>query len=75
MGEASIFLCQRCFTPAKAAGTCPNCGGELIGCRPGDPDDPCRKPLMNSKGELLSRAPLWWLAYQIPELLVYFDES
>jgi hypothetical protein len=75
MCEVSIYLCQRCFTPAREGGACANCGAEVIGCRPGDPDDPCRKPLMNNKGEVLSRAPMWWLSYRIPELLAYFDET
>lgn len=60
--EVKIFyMCPKCMEPAEEPTPCPNCGGERIPCRPGDPDDPCRKPMMSSSGEIRSRAPVWWL--------------
>jgi len=63
-----ICLCPKCLTPAGEPGACPVCGHELLVCRPGDPDDPCRKPLMTAGGEIKTQAPLWWLTLTLGEL-------
>jgi predicted amidophosphoribosyltransferase len=63
-----IFLCPHCMLPGPEAGACPQCGATLVSCRPGEPDDPCRKPLMDRHGRVLTRAPLWWLQYTVREL-------
>ncbi len=65
----TVFLCPRCLTPHGKAGPCTNCGAELLQCRPGDPDDPCRKPLMTRSGQLTSHAPRWWLHYTVSQLM------
>jgi hypothetical protein len=67
-GGKSFYLCPNCYTAAEAAGACPMCGHELLGCRPGDADDPCRKPLIDSTGQIRSRAPRWWLEKRLPAL-------
>jgi hypothetical protein len=66
--DTEIFLCPNCFLPADKPGECPQCGHTRVGCRPGDPDDPCRRPLIGSDGKLRTRAPLWWLQYTVTNL-------
>ena len=64
MAEEAIkdfYMCPKCLEPALEATPCPNCGGERLHCRPGDPDDPCRKPYMAATEDHISRAPIWWL--------------
>jgi hypothetical protein len=56
-----LYLCETCFYASDQPGVCPDCGHELVECRPGTPDDPCRRPLMDQEGRLLTRAPLWWV--------------
>lgn len=56
-----FYLCPRCLEAAEEPMPCPRCGGQRIQCRPGAADDPCRKPLLSSSGEVRSHAPLWWL--------------
>jgi hypothetical protein len=59
--QPAICLCPNCLTPAVEPGPCHVCGHERLVCRPGDPDDPCRKPLMTANGRIKTQAPLWWL--------------
>jgi hypothetical protein len=73
--DAQIYLCPNCFLAGKEAGDCPQCGHKRVGCRPGDPDDPCRRPLMDSDGNLRSRAPLWWLQYTVTNLTDYLRKQ
>lgn len=68
-----IHICTRCLTPAGEGGTCSFCGGQRISCRPGDPDDPCRRPLMDEAGRVLTRAPRWWLQHTVPQLIEYLE--
>lgn len=56
-----VYLCPRCLSAEDAPGICPRCGEDRLGCRPGDPDDPCRRPIMDARGQVRTRAPLWWL--------------
>ena len=63
-----VYLCPTHLVPTGKPGVCPECGQELLGCRPGDPDDPCRRPIIDQRGRVLTRAPLWWLRYSIHEL-------
>ncbi len=73
METMRVYVCRRCLTPAADAGECAYCGGEKVGCRTGDPDDPCRRPLMDSEGRIQTRAPRWWLHHTVPELMDYFE--
>ncbi|GEM_PF-1519539 len=66
--EPQVFLCPNCLLPAAKPGPCTRCGRQRAGCRPGDPDDPCRKPLMSPGGRVLTRAPLWWLQHTMGNL-------
>lgn len=68
-----IYLCPGCLSPAESSGPCENCGTSVIECRPGDADDPCRRPLMNSQGAVLTRAPVWWLQYRVGALMKHLD--
>lgn len=70
-----IYVCKRCMTPAGDGGSCAYCGGEMVGCRPGDPDDPCWRPLIDADGRVMTRAPRWWLHYSVPELMGHFEGS
>lgn len=63
-----FYLCPNCYTAGEEPGPCPMCGHGLLGCRPGDPDDPCRKPLIDTAGRVRSRAPRWWLEKRLPTL-------
>lgn len=56
-----FFMCPRCLVAQGESGKCPQCSEQLIMCDPGAHDDPCRRPLMNATGQMVSRAPLWWL--------------
>ena len=59
-----LYLCPNCFhalEAIEAVTTCEVCGHTPIVCKPGDPDDPCRKPLMDGDGDVLTRAPQWWI--------------
>ena len=69
MDEASVFLCPRCLTASETAGACEVCGGARLGCRPGDPDDPCRRPIIDGRGRVRTRAPLWWLRTSVRPLI------
>ena len=63
-----IFLCPQCLVASDAPGACTRCGRERLTCRPGDPDDPCRRPLIDAAGRVRSRAPLWWLRHTVTRL-------
>ncbi len=58
---AQVYLCPRCLSAEASPGLCPRCGEERLACRPGDPEDPCRRPIMDAEGRVRTRAPLWWL--------------
>ncbi len=73
--DAEVYLCPNCLLPGGEAGKCPECGNERLSCRPGDPDDPCRRPLMDAAGNLRTRAPLWWLQYTVTDLTNYLREQ
>jgi hypothetical protein len=64
----AFFLCPRCLSAAESPGKCQRCGVERLGCRPGEVDDPCRRPLMSPDGRILTRAPLWWLRFSVAEV-------
>ncbi len=70
-----FYICRRHLVPRVEPGHCPDCELELIECRPGDPDDPCRRPRMDSKGRVLTRAPLWWLRLTLGELSDRWEEE
>ncbi len=71
MGKPSelIYLCRRGFHTQGQAGKCPRDGLELVRCKPGAPDDPCRKPLMEAQGRVMTRAPRWWLPHTVRRLM------
>jgi hypothetical protein len=74
--EGSItYLCSRCFSFEDAAGTCPRCGIARIECLPGKADDPHRRPIMNERGQVRSRAPRWWLRHTVGRLLRLINED
>ncbi len=67
--EPRIYMCPRHLVPQLGPGKCPqDCALELIECLPGDPDDPCRRPLVDENGSIKTRAPLWWLRHSVSEL-------
>jgi len=70
-----VYLCPRCLQGQEQAGDCPRCGEPLLTCRPGDADDPCRKPIMDRHGRVRSRAPLWWLRHSVEELARRFENK
>jgi hypothetical protein len=70
-----IYLCPQCLEAQVSPGDCPNDGSELLTCKPGDPDDPCRRPLMDAKGQIKTRAPAWWLKYTVKDLMNLIEEE
>jgi len=70
-----VYLCPRCLDSQASAGICPRCGLERLGCRPGDPDDPCRRPLVDDAGQVRTRAPLWWLRRTVGPLMRHLDHG
>ena len=67
--EQVVYCCTRCTTGATEPGTCDICGGTRVECRPGGDGDPVRRPLMDATGNVVTRAPIWWLRYTIPTLI------
>jgi len=68
-GQGEImYVCPHCFTASDSPGKCGVCGYQLHEFRPGDVDDPCRCPVINERGEVVTHAPLWWLRSVAPEL-------
>ena len=63
-----VYLCANCMLPGDSPGPCPRCGRERLTCRPGDPDDPCRRPWIDAQGQVRTRAPLWWLKQTVGSL-------
>ena len=66
---ALLHVCTRCLTPSAEADPCRYCGGQKVACRTGGEGDPLRRPLIDRGGRLLTRAPIWWLHYTVPELI------
>lgn len=73
--DLTLYLCPNHLIPSDQPGICPRCDREMVGCRPGDPDDPCRRPMMDQHGRILTRAPLWWLHYSVAELTQRFQDK
>ncbi len=67
--EIIIYVCKRCTTSAGEPGKCVYCGGVKVACHPGDDGDPRRRPLLDKEGNIVTRAPIWWLHETIPELV------
>lgn len=64
-----VYCCTRCTTAAGEGGTCDICGGQRVECQPGAAGDPVRRPLIDASGNILTRAPIWWLRQTVPTLL------
>jgi hypothetical protein len=64
-----VYLCSNCLLAGDSPGPCPRCGRLRLTCRPGDADDPCRRPLIDSAGAVRTRAPLWWLTQSVGPLM------
>jgi hypothetical protein len=73
METLQVYLCPRCLSAEGGPGLCPRCGEARLGCRPGEPDDPCRRPIMDSRGQVRTRAPLWWLRASLAQLPSWLD--
>lgn len=67
--EMVVYVCTRCTASAGEPGKCEYCGGQKVACRPGEDDDPIRRPLIDADGNVLTRAPIWWLIYTVPGLM------
>jgi hypothetical protein len=63
-----IYLCPNCFTPADQPGPCAECGTPVEEFCPGGEDDLCRRPVINSRGEICTHVPLWWIRKAAPAL-------
>lgn len=70
-----VYLCPQCLEAQASPGACPNDGSELLTCKPGDPNDPCRRPLIDAEGHVKTRAPAWWLKYTVTRLMNLIEEE
>lgn len=70
-----VYVCVRCLTPAGEGGSCQFCGGPRVECNVGAEGDPGRRPLMTRSGEVLTRAPVWWLLRTIPQLMEQLEDE
>lgn len=70
-----VYLCPNCYTAGDAPGPCSSCGHQVVECRPGDADDPCRRPLEDGQGRIRTRAPRWWLEKTLPGLMEILGRS
>jgi len=62
-----LYVCERCFSTDTAPGPCPRCGRPRRDCHPGEVGDERRRPPMDARGHILSRAPLWWVLASAPD--------
>ncbi|HEY48111.1 MAG TPA: hypothetical protein G4O14_15190 [Anaerolineae bacterium] len=77
MGNGDVvefYLCPGCLTPGDSPGSCPECGTERLYCCPGKPDNPCRRPLIDS-GMVRTRAPLWWLQHSVTQITKLIEQD
>lgn len=64
-----LHVCKRCLTPSGEPDPCRYCGGQKVACRTGAEGDPLRRPRMDWRGKVITRAPIWWLNYTVPDLI------
>jgi hypothetical protein len=64
----ALYICLHCFSVFKSSGTCTVCSSPVHEFHPGDFEDPCRCPVIDERGEVVTHAPLWWLREVEPEL-------
>ena len=57
--ECDFYICVTCFQISESARSCH--GQTMIHCDARDQDVEQRKPLMDSNGHLLGRAPVWFI--------------
>jgi hypothetical protein len=63
-----FYVCERCFSAAETSGACPRCHLPRRQFRVGPPGDPERRPPVDAAGQMLCRAPLWWIQSHAPYL-------
>ena len=68
-GGVVLHVCKRCLTPSAEPEPCRYCGGQKVACRAGGEGDPLRRPLIDRRGRVITRAPIWWLHYTVPQLI------
>jgi hypothetical protein len=68
-----VYLCPKCLIAQEAEGHCPYDGTELIECRPGSKGDPQRRPMMHNDGQVITRAPKWWLSFTVKDLMRFIE--
>jgi len=66
-----FYVCPKCFRVSETMGNCKSCGADVFEFHPGDENDPCRCPVVNENGEVVTHAPLWWLRCVAPEMVNY----
>jgi hypothetical protein len=57
--NAIFYLCPFCFEVSEVEGD--HHGQRMVRCDAGQPGDERRKPMMDERGNLKSRAPRWFL--------------
>ncbi|MCL4559959.1 MAG: hypothetical protein M1281_05005 [Chloroflexi bacterium] len=54
-----IYVCPQCFCISETPGRCHD--REMLCCAVGKPGDRRRRPVMDGRGRIWSRAPRWFL--------------
>ncbi|NIS79937.1 MAG: hypothetical protein GTO14_06970 [Anaerolineales bacterium] len=78
MGQGEVvrlYMCPRDLIAEDSPGACHVCGTQRIECCLGEADDPCRRPLMDAKGRVQTRAPRWWLQHTVTPLTDFLAED
>jgi len=57
-----FYICSMCFRTSSEVEVCH--GRPMLYCDAGCWGDECRKPLMAGDGQLITRAPRWWLQHR-----------
>ncbi len=56
-----IYVCPNCFSLSEEPKEC--CHEMMVQCDAGVPGDEQSRPLMAADGELVTRAPRWWVEW------------
>ncbi len=71
LGRTVVYLCPNCLNSEESEGPCSVCGTLVVECNAGEPGDPGRRPLIDEKGRVRSRAPIWWLNRRVNKFIKY----
>ena len=68
-----VYICPHCMHCEESAGPCGRCGTVVVECEAGPTDDRMRRPIIDQRGNVRTRAPQWWLRKRVGKLVKYFE--